>query len=136
MEYITSLLKALVVLPVGALIEAPFILLGARVVLRRRPSFGAAYILALITGVALILASIVLWPILASVNEVAGSVISIVASLLVPTIAYGYLLTNEQGASVGYVKGGKVVLFSQLMFGVALVSIAFLGGWLSYVLHI
>ncbi len=108
MEYITSLLKSLVLLPVGALIEAPFILLSARVVTRRRPSFGAAYMLALITGVVLILASVVLWPVLASVNELAGSAISVVASLLVPTIAYGYLLTNEQGASVGYMMGGKV----------------------------
>lgn len=126
MEFLTSLLKALVLLPVWALVESPFIQLSTRIVVPRRLSFRAAYMLALLSGGALILANVILWPVFANVGDLAGTAISATVALALSTAIYGYFLTNAEGKSVGYLKGGLVVLVSVLLASAALVAFAFL----------
>lgn len=124
METLLSLLKPIVLLPVWALIESPFVRLGARIVIGRRLSFRAAFMLGLITGAALIVASLVLWPVFANVGDTAQRVVSVAAALVLSTALYGYFLTDVEGRSVGYVKGGLVVVLSSFLFVVALLALA------------
>jgi hypothetical protein len=48
----------------------------------------------------------------------------IAISLLLPTVLYGYFLTNTEGRSVGYLKGAMVVVLSNVLFGIALLIFA------------
>jgi hypothetical protein len=124
MEFITALLKAILLLPVWALVESPLIQLSARLVIPRRVSFRAAFMLALISGGALIAIGAVLWPISSNLGHVAETVVSLSVTIGVSSWLYGYFLTNAEGRSVGVLKGGLVVLLSTFFFAAALLLIA------------
>lgn len=120
--------------PVLALIDVPFVQLGARILKLRRPTFGATYLLVLIAGVAMFLASAVVRPILPEENTIAEVAVLIGLAVLVHGWAFGYFLTDTDDASIGYWKGVQIfliasALFAVLLFVVALVAVGVAGVW-------
>lgn len=134
MEFWGSTLKAIVLWPVLALIDVPFVQLGARILKLRRPTFGATYLLVLIAGAAMFLASAVLRPVLPEENTIAEVAVLIGLAVLVYGWAFGYFLTDTNGASIGYWKGAQIfliasALFAMLLFVVALIAVGVAGVW-------
>lgn len=125
MELFVSALKSLAMLPVFALLEVPFIRISASIVLSRRLSFGASYLMALIAGSALLAANVVLWPVYAQLSKPAEAALTFSMTLALAGWLYGYFLTNAEGRSVGMLKGILVVLLSSALFGIVLLALAF-----------
>jgi hypothetical protein len=126
MEFVGSLLKTILLWPLLALIDVPFVQLGTRILKLPRPSFGATYLLILVAGVAAILATLVLSPVLPEENTIADVTTSSVFALLVYGWVFGYFLTNVDGSSIGYWKGTQVFLIATALFGALLIAAAFL----------
>lgn len=124
MEFLISLGKSILLLPIGALLEVPFIQLGNRILIRKRLTFGAAYMMALISGGALLVAHAVIYPVLVSLGDAGQAALSLAVALTVASGLYGYFLTDAEGRSIGYLKGMGVVLLSSALFGAALLIIA------------
>ena len=124
MDFLISLGKSLLVLPVGALLEVPFIMLGVRILVKKRLTFGAAYLMALISGVALILAHAALYPVLANLGQAGQASLSLGVALAVASGLYGYFITSVDGRSIGYLRGAAVVLLSSALFGAVLLAVA------------
>jgi hypothetical protein len=124
MDFLISLGKSILLLPIGALLEVPFIQLGNRILIKKRLTFGAAYTMALISGGALILAHAALYPLLVTLGETAQAALSLAVALGVASGLYGYFLTDEQGRSIGFPKGMGVVLLSSALFGAVLLLVA------------
>lgn len=134
MEFLGSTLKAIVLWPVFALIDVPFVQLGARILKLRRPAFGATYLLVLIAGAAMFLASAVIQPVLPEENTIAEVAVLIVLAVLVHGWAFGYFLTDTDGASIGYWKGAQIFLIASallaaLLFVVAIIAVGVAGVW-------
>lgn len=121
---LASVLKAIVLWPLLALIDVPFVQLSARILKVRRPTFGAAYLLVLISGAAMFLVTLVLSPVLPEEKTIIGLVVSLVLAVLVYGWAFGYFLTHADGLSIGYWKGTQVFLLASALFGALLVAIA------------
>ena len=126
MEYVSAILKGILLIPLGALIELPFVRLATRLVISKRLSLGAAYMLGLISGAATLIGGVLLWPFESFVSETVASVLSLAVAFSLGTFTYGYFLKDAQGASVGYLKGGLVLLTAMVMLAAALVGAAFL----------
>jgi hypothetical protein len=124
MDFLISLGKSILLLPIGALLEAPFIQLGNRILIKKKLSFGAAFMMALISGGALIVVHAALYPILVNLGDAGQSALSLAVALGLASGLYGYFLTDEQGRSIGYAKGLGVVLLSSAMFGAVLLVVA------------
>jgi hypothetical protein len=124
MEFATALFKAIIFLPVWALVESPLIQLSARIVIPRRISFKAAFMLALISGGALIVVGVLLWPMSSNLGDIAETAVSLTVTLAVSSWVFGYFLTNSEGRSIGILKGGLVVLLSAILFAAILIVIA------------
>ena len=124
MDFLISLGKSFLILPIGALLEVPFIMLGVRILVKKRLSFGAAYMMALISGVALILAHAALYPVLSNLGQAGQAGLSLGMALAVASGLYGYFITNVEGRSIGYLRGGAVVLLSSALFGAVLLAVA------------
>jgi hypothetical protein len=135
MEGLLQTLKAILLLPVGALLYMPFLRLAARFLDLKRLSFGAAFMLGLILGAVLLIADLVIGPFIAG-NTAAAFGISAFLSLAISTAVCGYFLTTVDGRSAGLLKGFLFTLVSQALFGVALMALAALlvllfGSWRS-----
>lgn len=102
----------------------PFIWLGARIVIKKRLTFGATYLMALISGAALILSHAALYPVLNSLGQTGQAALSLAVALAVASALYGYFLTDLEGRSIGPLKGGAVVLISSALFGAVLLAVA------------
>lgn len=124
MDFLISLGKSILLLPIGALLEVPFIQLGNRIMIKKRLSFGAAYMMALISGGALIVAHAALYPVLVSLGETGQSALSLAVALSLASGLYGYFLTDAEGRSIGYLKGLGVLLLSSALFGTVLLVVA------------
>jgi hypothetical protein len=124
LDFLVSLGKSILLLPIGALLEVPFIMLGVRILVKKRLSFGAAYLMALISGVALIAAHAALYPVLGALGESGQAALSLGVALAVASALYGYFITDAEGRSVGYLKGMGVVLISSALFGAVLLVVA------------
>jgi hypothetical protein len=123
MEGLLQTLKAILLLPVGALLYMPFLRLAARFLDLKRLSFGAAFMLGLILGAVLLVADLVIGPLIAGNTAVAFG-ISAFLSLAISTAVCGYLVTTVDGRSAGLLKGFLFTLVSQALFGVALMALA------------
>ena len=123
-DFLVSLGKSILLLPIGALLEVPFIMLGVRILVKKRLSFGAAYLMALISGLALIASHAVLYPVLGALGDAAQSALSLGVALAVASGLYGYFITDAEGRSVGYLKGVGVTLISSALFGAVLLVVA------------
>lgn len=123
MEFLISLGKSILLLPIGALLETPFIQLGNRILIKKRLSFGAAFMMAVISGAALIVAHAALYPVLATLGETGQAALSLAVALALASGLYGYFLTDAEGRSIGYLKGLGVVLLSSALFGAVLLVI-------------
>jgi hypothetical protein len=119
-----SILKAIVLWPLLALVDVPFVRLGARILKVRRPKFGATYLLVLIAGAAMFLANLVLSLVLPPAGSIAALVVTILAAILVYGWVFGYFLTDNDGLSIGYWKGTQVFLLASALFAALLVAIA------------
>lgn len=124
MDFLISLGKSILLLPIGALLEVPFIQLGNRLMIKKRLSFGAAYMMALISGGALIVVHAALYPVLVNLGEAGQSALSLAVALSLASGLYGYFLTDEEGRSIGYLKGLGVLLLSSALFGTVLLVVA------------
>lgn len=124
MEFLGSTLKAILLWPVLALIDVPFVQMGARILKLRRPTFGATYLLVLIAGAAMFLVGAVLRPVLPEENAIAEVAVFIVLAVLVYGWAFGYFLTDADGASIGYRKGAQVFLIASTLFAALLLVVA------------
>jgi len=133
-DFLVSLGKSILLLPIGALLEVPFIMLGVRILVKKRLSFGAAYLMALISGLALIAAHAALYPVLGALGDTGQAALSLAVALAVASGLYGYFIADAEGRSVGYLKGMGVVLISSALFGAVLLVVAlvivFAGGHL------
>ena len=123
-DFLVSLGKSILLLPIGALLEVPFIMLGVRILVKKRLSFGAAYLMALISGLALIVAHAALYPVLGALGDAGQAALSLGVALAVASGLYGYFITDAEGRSVGYLKGVGVVLISSALFGAVLLVVA------------
>jgi hypothetical protein len=119
-----SILKAIVLWPLLALVDVPFVRLGARILQVRRPTFGATYLLVLIAGAAMFLANLVLSLVLPPADSIAALVVTILAAILVYGWVFGYFLTDNDGLSIGYWKGTQVFLLASALFAALIVAIA------------
>lgn len=122
-EFLFSLVKSIVMLPLVALFEAPFLRLSARVVTSNRLTFGATYMLALIIGAVSIAAGLVMWPISAHLGSRAEAVVSLAAAFSIGGWLCGYFVTTPDGRSAGFAKGVLVVLLASFLFAVALLAL-------------
>jgi hypothetical protein len=127
MELFSSALKAVVMWPLFALIDVPFVQFGSRLLKLRRRSFGAIYLLVLIIGGVSFLASLVLSLVLPENNSRVDAVASIILAGLVSSWAFGYFLTDADGASIGYWKGAQLFLVTSLLFFALLVVLVIIG---------
>ena len=123
MEFLISLGKSILLLPIGALLETPFIQLGSRILIKKKLSFGAAFMMALISGGALIVVHAALYPVLVNLGDAGQNALSLAVALGLASGLYGYFLTDEQGRSIGYLKGLGVVLLSSALFGAVLLVV-------------
>lgn len=123
MELLTAL-KAIVLWFLLALTNVPFVQLSARILKVRRPTFGAAYLLVLISGAAWFLATLVLSPVLPAESTNVGLGASLLLGFLIHGWAFGYFLTNADGLSIGYWKGAQVFLLASALFAVLLLAFA------------
>jgi hypothetical protein len=119
-----SILKAIVLWPLVALVDVPFVQLGARILKVRRPTFGATYLLVLIAGAATFLANLILSVVLPPADSIAALVVTILAAVLVYGWVFGYFLTDNDGLSIGYWKGTQVFLLASALFAALIVAIA------------
>ena len=124
MDFLISLGKSILLLPIGALLEVPFIQLGNRILVKKKLSFGAAFMMALISGGALIVVHAALYPILVNLGDTGQNALSLVVALALASGLYGYFLTDAEGRSIGYLKGLGVVLLSSALFGAVLLLVA------------
>ena len=124
MDFLISLGKSVLLLPIGALLEVPFIQLGNRILIKKKLSFGAAFMMAMISGGALVVAHAALYPVLVDLGEAGQSALSLGVALALASGLYGYFLTDGQGRSIGYLKGLGVVLLSSALFGTVLLLVA------------
>jgi hypothetical protein len=122
MEGLLQTLKAVLLLPIGALLYLPFLRLAARFMTLKRLSFGAAFMLGLVLGGVLLVADLVISPLVPD-ETLMTTVVSTVLSLAISTAICGYLVTTVDGRSVGLLKGFYFTLISQALFAVALVVI-------------
>lgn len=116
MEFLGSTLKAALLLPVYALIEAPLVQLSTRILRITRPTFWDAYRLVLIVGAALFVVGLILWPVLPEENSHADLFVTLLISAVGYGWAYGYFLRNGDGTSIGYWRGTQVFVITGVLF--------------------
>ena len=126
MEFILSLGKGILMVPVWALIQSPFLRWSAKLTNVSNVSFRAAFTLGLITGAVSFALSLVLYPLYALIGARLAEGISWLAVVAATTWLYGYLLRGEAGDSVGLWGGTKVFAVETGLFSALLFSIAFL----------
>ena len=107
-DFLVSLGKSILLLPIGALLEVPFIMLGVRILVKKRLSFGAAYLMALISGLALIAAHAALYPVLGALGNTGQAALSLGVALAVASGLYGYFITAPNSALVIVFAGGRL----------------------------
>ncbi len=121
MEFLCALGIAIVGVPIGALLQAPFVRLAARVAKTAPVSFRAAFMLGLITGAAMLAISLVLYPFNWVIGEGAADGLSSAACTAAGVWLYGYFLRDEAGNSVGIKRGFVAFALGALMvFGALL----------------
>lgn len=126
MEFILSLGKGILTIPVWALIQSPFLRWSAKLTKVSSVSFRAAFTLGLITGAASLAVSLVLYPLYGMIREPFAEGISWLAVVGVTTWLYGYFLRSETGNSVGLWGGIKVFAVEIVVFSALLFSLAYL----------
>ena len=114
-------LKGILLLPVGALLFLPFLLLASRLMAVRRLSFGAAFLLGLILGAVMLVMDLLTAPLVP--DSAAGIVVWFAASLAFSTAICGYLITTVEGRSVGALKGFYFTMLSQGLFTAAFFAV-------------
>ncbi len=127
MEFLLSLGIAIVGVPVGALLQAPFVRVAARVAKTAPLSLKAAFMLGLITGAAMLVISLVLYPLNWVIGEDAADALSSVACTAAGVWLFGYFLRDEAGNSVGVKRGFVAFVLGALMFFGALLLVSVLG---------
>ena len=126
MEFVLALGKGILVVPVWALIQSPFLRWSAKLTKASNVSFRAAFTLGLITGVASLVVSLVLYPLYWMIGDQFAAGISGLAGVAATTWLYGYFLRSETGNSVGLWGGVKVFAVEIVVFSVLLFSLAYL----------
>ena len=126
MEFILTLGKGILTVPVWALIQSPFLRWSAKLTKVSSVSFGAAFILGLITGAVSLAVSLVLYPLYGVIGDPLAEGISWLAVLAATTWLYGYFLRGASGNSVGLWGGVKVFSVQIVVFSALLFSLAYL----------
>lgn len=128
MEFILSLGKAILYVPVWAFVQTPLLRWSTRLNNIATLSFRAAFTLGLITGAASLIVSLALLPLYNLTSEPVADNVVLAAMVAVTAWGYGYFLRGNTGNSIGMWKGFKVfvltaVLLLAIMLAVAVIAV-------------
>lgn len=126
MEFILALGKEVLLVPVWALIQSPFLRWSAKLTKASSVSIRAAFTLGLITGAASLIASFFLYPLYALIGDPFAKGISLLIVLAATVWLYGYFLRGEAGNSIGLWRGIKVFTVEIVLLLAFLLAFAFL----------
>lgn len=135
MEFLLSVAKELLVLPLWALVQAPLLRWAARFAKTAPVSFKAAFMLGLITGAVTLAIALACYPLYWVMPETATDVLSLAAGLAASVWLYGYFLRNEAGQSVGLARGFVTFILQTLMVFAVLVVISAIAALVLYMVR-
>ncbi len=115
MEFILSLGKAILAVPISAIIGAPLISFSARIAKTAPVSLKAAVMLGLITGAVTLSISVVLYPLYWLIGSNAAEGLSLAACTAAAVWLFGYFLRDSAGNSIGIWRGLVVFAIQSLM---------------------
>jgi hypothetical protein len=126
MEFILSLGKEILLVPVWALIQSPFLRWSAKLTKASSVSIRAAFTLGLITGAASLIVSLMLYPLYELIGDPFAKAISLLVVLGATVWLYGYFLRGEAGNSIGLWRGVKVLTVEIVLLLAFLFAFAYL----------
>lgn len=126
MEFILSLGKEILLVPVWALIQSPFLRWSVKLTKTSSVSIRAAFTLGLITGAASLIVSLVLYPLYELIGDPFAKGISLLVVAAATIWLYGYFLRGEAGNSIGLWRGVKVLAVEIVLLLAFLFAFAYL----------
>jgi hypothetical protein len=123
MEFIFSIGKEILLVPVWALIQSPFLRWGAKLARTANVSLKAAFMLGLITSVASFPIALLFYLLSDLIGEQIAEGLAYVAVIIATVWLYGYFLRNEAGASIGIRRGFIVFSLEVLVLLGALLAV-------------
>ena len=126
MEFVLSLGKQILLVPVWALIHSPFLRWSAKLTKIPSVSIRAAFTLGLITGAASLIVSLLLYPLYVLIEDPFADGISWLVVAVATVWLYGYFLRGEADNSIGLWRGVKVFTIEIVLFSAFLFSFAYL----------
>jgi len=126
MEFILSLGKEVLLVPVWALIQTPFLRWSAKLAKASSVTIKAAFVLGLITGAASLVLSLILYPLYALIGDPFAKSIGLIAAFAITVWMYGYFLRGETGNSIGMWRGTKVFILEIILLAATLFTLAYL----------
>jgi hypothetical protein len=129
MEYIYEIGREVLLVPVWALIQSPFIRMSAKVAATSAVSLRGAFMLGLITGTAALVISLLSVPLYGLIGDSVATVFAWMAAIFATVWLYGYFLRGEGDKSIGFWRGALVfalgiVMLAAVMFAVALLVVS------------
>lgn len=118
MESFLEFGKALLFIPIWALIQAPFLRLAVKINKASSISLKAAFMLGLIVSAASLVVCLVLYPLngLGVINDPVADDLSLFATIVTTVWMYGYFLRSEMSDSIGALRGLIVFALQTLLF--------------------
>lgn len=110
MDFFGSLIKEILLIPLYALLSVPFLWLSIKIIVKKKFTFKALFLLLIINNIALIVVWMSIGWLFSDLSRLAHIAASCVTLLLVPTLVCGYFVTNHQDQSVGFYKGGAIAI--------------------------
>lgn len=128
MDYIYEIGREVLMVPIFALIQSPFIRISAKVAASSTVSLRAAFILGLIASAAGLVMSLLSIPIYGLIGDSVASIFAWTAVIFATVWLYGYFLRGEGGKSIGLWRGTMVfalaiVMLIGFIFAVALLAV-------------
>ena len=124
MEYIYEFGKEVLLVPVWALIQSPFIRMSAKFAAASTMSLRGAFMLGLITGAAALVIWLLTLPLYWLAGDSVGYGIALIAVSFATVWLYGYFIRSEGGKPIGLLRGLLVIALEALMLlGVVIVVV-------------
>jgi len=124
MELLLSIGKEILLVPLWALIQSPFLRFSARLAKTSNVSIKAAFMLGLITIAASFLVSLVFFLLSELIGDRVAEGLSLITAIAATVWLYGYFLRGESGASVGMWRGFIVFALQVLLLLGVLLAVA------------
>jgi hypothetical protein len=126
MEYIYAFGKELLLVPIWALIQSPFVRISAKVAAASVISIRGAFMLGLIAGAAGLIASFMTLPFYWLVGNSVADSLAFIVGFFAMVWLHGYLLRSEGGNSIGLWRGFKVITLEILLILGVMVAVSLL----------